>query len=141
MTASEARVIVYNHFKDNWSPPNPAVTNYVFDNEAFDPEGISEWLKVSMKGTGGGQETLGESGNRVFRRRAVLQIQIYTTVDQGLLRLDALAEAARDLFEAKTISLVMFNNSTYLEDIEEKETKGLWVKGLVQIFFSYDQIK
>lgn len=141
LTPNEARTIVYDYFIANWSPPAPAVDNYCFDDEAFDPEGIQEWLKISMRHTGGGQHTLGPIGSREFRRRAVLQFKIYTTVDRGLLRLDALAKTARDLFEGKTISQVMFHDSLYREDIGAEEPKGTWVEGLVQVDFTYDETK
>ena len=136
MTPNAARAIIYQEFADNWSV-SPKVP-FTFDNENFDSEGLTEWVHLTVQHTPiGGQHTLGTVGNRIFRRRAVTRILIYTTVDRGLQRFDELALAARNIFEAKTISLVMFHNSVL---IEPRRDEG-WIKGTVNVFFTYDETR
>jgi hypothetical protein len=136
MTRNEARSIIHQEFKDNWSV-TPAVP-YVFDNEDKDTDGLAEWIHVSVQHfPTGGQITLGALGNRIFRRRAVVRVQVYAAVDRGLLRLDELTTAVRDIFEAKTISQVMFHDSNIIENGREDN----WEKGTVNIFFTYDETR
>jgi hypothetical protein len=135
MTPNEARKIIYQEWIDYWSVI-PSVP-YAFDGESYSAE-QEEWTHVTVQQLPlGGQYTLGPTGSRIFRREAVIRIQIYAAVNRGLQRLDELAKAARDLFEGKTISLVMFHDSQYLENGVEEN----WNKGTVNIFFTYDETK
>lgn len=136
MTPNEARVIIYNEIETYWPSLFDPEVPYVFDDEKFDTEGVDEYVRVTVQHTPfGGQHTLGPPGGRIFRREAVVQFQIYTAVDRGLLRLDELAKAARDLFEASTISQVMFHDS---DSIENGQEDG-YNRGTTTIDFSYDE--
>lgn len=140
MTINEAREIIYQYLVDNWSPPSPAVP-YVFDNESYDATGKAEYIRLFVRQSGSGQHSLGETGQRVFRRRGFVLIQIFVLADRGLLRLDALGETALDLYEGKTISEVAFHDGQYRERPEEKKSDGTWRRGNVTVAFTYDEIK
>lgn len=135
MKFNEAREILYAQFNTNWSltPPVP----FAFDNEAFDSEGLDEFAILRVRQTGGGQHTLGESGNRVFRRRGTVSVQLHVAVDSGLQRMDAMAEAVLDILEAKTISQV----SLYDGDYRELGPLDGYARGLVSVAFDFDEIK
>lgn len=140
MTINEAREIIYQYLADNWSPPNPAVP-YVFDNESYDATGKAEYIRLSVRQAARSQHTLGETGQRIFRSRGYVLIQIYVQADRGLLRLDALGETALDLYEGKTISEVAFHDGQYRERPDETKSDGTWRRGNVTVAFTYDKIK
>lgn len=140
MTINEAREIVYQHLADNWSPPSPAVP-YVFDNESYDAIGKADYIRLFVRQVGRGQHTLGGTGQRVFRSRGFVLIQIFVLADRGLLRLDALGKTALDLYEGKTISQVAFHDGQYRERPSETKSDGTWRRGNVTVAFTYDEIK
>jgi len=136
MTQDEARAIIHQAFVDNWSPTAPAVP-YTFDNRKFDSSNLLEWVSVSVRHGLGGQLTLGPEGGRVYRRRGAVVVEVYSPVDRGLLRLDELTTAARDIYEGKNLSQVMFNDGQILE----RKPDGKWARGDVSVFFTYDETK
>ncbi len=140
MTPNEAREIIYQHLVDNWAPPSPVVP-YVFEGESYDSQGKVEYIEVNVRNTEGGQHTLGSPGERVFRRRGLVLIQVFVPADRGLLRLDVLGKAALDLFEGETISQVMFHDGQYRERSEESRSDGTWKRGSVTVSFTYDETK
>ena len=140
MTPNEAREIIYQYFVDNWAPPNPAVP-YTFDSESYDATGKVEYVNPYVRQSGGGQQTLGPSGQREFRRRGFVLIRVFVLADRGLLRLDELGKTALDLYEGKTIDQVMFHDGQYRERPEENKSDGTWLRGMVTVPFTYDETK
>lgn len=136
MTRNQARERIYRAFVDNWNPSAPRVP-FSFPNEDFNSSGLLEWVRVSMLHTEGGQWTLGRKENRVYRRRGAVFIEVYSPVDRGLLRLDELMQAARDIFEGENHEQVMFNDGQALE----LPVDGQWARGDVSVFFTYDETK
>ncbi len=136
MTQNEAREIIYQAFVDNWDPTAPKVP-FTFANEKFDSSRLPEWVKVLVRHGQGGQWTLGQTGDRVYRRRGAVIVEVYTAVDRGLLRLDELTVAARDIFEGKNHSQVMFTDG----QVFERAPDGQWARGDVSVFFTYDETK
>lgn len=136
MTQSEARIIIHQAFVDNWSPTAPAVP-YTFPNEDFDAKDLPEWVRVGVRHVTGGQWTLGPKGDRVYRRRGAVVVEVYSPVDRGLLRLDELMTAARDIYEGENLSQVMFNDG----NATELDPDGTWARGIVSVFFTYDETK
>ncbi|MHA1859162.1 MAG: phage tail terminator-like protein [Candidatus Thorarchaeota archaeon] len=136
MTQNEARNIMYQAFIDGWDPSAPAVP-YCFANEDFDAKDLLEYVRVSVRHGQGGQWTLGQEGGRVYRRRGVAYVEVYSPVDRGLLRLDELTQAARGIFEGKNLSQVCFNDGQILE----LPAEGKWARGDVSVAFTYDETK
>jgi len=136
MTTDQARTIIYQEFEDKWNPSAPTVP-FCFPNEEFDASDLKEWVRVSVRHALGGQWTLGQSGGRVFRRRGAVYIEVYSPVDRGLLRLDELMSAARDIYEGKNISQVCFNDGQCFELPAEEQ----WARGDVSVAFWYDETK
>ena len=140
MTPNEAREILYQYLVDNWAPPNPAVP-YTFDNESYDATGKDEYIRLYVRQSGGGQQTLGRPSQREFRRRGFVLVQIFVLADRGLLRLDALGKTALDLYEGKTIDQVALHDGQYRERPEENKSDGTWLRGMVTVAFTYDETK
>jgi hypothetical protein len=136
MTQNQAREIIYQAFVDNWNPSAPEVP-FCFANEDFDSSELPEWVRVSVRHSPGGQWTLGPKNSRVYRRRGAVIVEIRSIVDRGLLRLDELTTAARDIYEGENHSQVMFNDG----DIFELDPEGQWARGNVSVFFTYDETK
>lgn len=137
MSPNDAREVIYTAFKAGWEAAYPTVP-YTFPNEAFDSNGKSEWVRISvLHGNEGGQYTLGGIGNRVFRRRGTVIMEIYSAVDRGLLRQDELQKTARDLFEGKTVNGVAFIDG----DTFEGGPYLNWWRGSVRVAFDYDEVK
>ena len=140
MTPNEAREIIYQALVDGWSPPNPVVP-YVFDNESYDATEIPEYIRLYVRQSGGVQHTLGIPGQRIYRRRGFVLVQVFVQSNQGLLRLDVLSKTALDLYEGKTLSQVAFHDGQYREKPEEKQSDGTWLRGMVTVPFTYDETK
>jgi hypothetical protein len=136
MTENEARAILYDAFRDTWPSSFPTVP-YTLDNEQFISDGVAEWVSMVVRHGVAGQETLGAIGDRVYQRRGLVIVQLFVAVDRGLLRLDELGRAARDIFEGKTLSQVRCYNGQYRELGKE----GQWMRGNVSVAFSYDEHK
>lgn len=136
MTENEVHRIIHQAFIDGWNPTGPEVP-FVFDNERFDAREPDEFVRVIVRPVPGGQTTLGPVGGRVYRRRGAVLIEVYSPVDRGLLRLDELTRAARDIYEGKTISLVMFNDGNTVS----LPPNGRWARGNVLVSFTYDETK
>lgn len=136
MTENEARKIVYQSFVEGWNPVSPEVP-FAFDNEAFDARNLSEWVRVSMRASLGGQETLGPKGSRVYRRRGAVLIEVYSPVDRGLLRLDELTRAARDIYEGNNLDQVIFTDAV----VTGLPPSGQWARSTVLVSYYYDETK
>lgn len=140
MTANEARAYLYAAFGAGWVVPGgysaPAVP-YHFSNEAFDSDGLNEWLTVSVRNLSGGQYTLGQTGSRIFRRRGQVVAEIRVAVDRGLQRLDELATTFLAIFEARTINQVHLHDGVY----RELGPDGGNYRGTVTVGFTYDEEK
>lgn len=137
MTFNEAREILYGQFNTSWPSALSPTIPYSFDNEAFDPEGLSEYVTLRVRQSGGGQHTLGAIGGRRFRRRGTVLVQLHVAVDRGLQRMDAMAKAVLDILEAKTISQV----SLYDGDYRELGSLDGYARGLVSVAFDFDETK
>lgn len=136
MNANQAREIVYARFVSIWSP-TPSVS-YVFDNEKFDSEALTEWVHVLVSHVGGGQHTIGQPPYRIFRRMAQLIVVFRVAADKGMARLDELAQIVRTGFEGQTISDVWFTDAEYTES---GSTRDGFRTGTLVVSFTYDEEK
>lgn len=113
MTPAQAAELIYQHFKTYVDAEYPLMP-YCFDNEVFQeptPATIAGilspdpcWARVTMRSIpGGGQQTMGQKGNRKFRRRAVLFVQLFGHVGVGRAALDGVVHDLMTLFEGERI--------------------------------------
>lgn len=110
---AEAREAAYQHWFD--SAPS-GLDAWTFEGEHFEePDQGKKWARFSFQQINGGQQTLGQSGNRKYRRRAIASIQIFTPRGEGLRNGDLLADEVVIAFESVSVSGLDFTNATVRE--------------------------
>jgi len=132
-TLNEAREAIYGVFVAVWTEP------YTLDNERFDPPDDAAWARLTVRHTGGTQETLGPAGSRKFARTGSCFVQIFVPTDQGVQELDTLATLAREAFEGVSIAgtTVRFQNVVLRESGPDKK----WYGAVIEAEFEYDETR
>lgn len=117
----------------------PSGLQYVFDSETLESRSLTEWVRITVRHTGGPQDTLGPVGNRKFLRTGSLFISIFTKAGQGSARADELAAIFRDEFEGSRITgtTVVFLDVVAREQPEE----GSWFSIVVEASFEYHETR
>lgn len=134
-TIAEARETVYQAFVSGSSLTQSEI---VFSNEKFKAPTDTPWARLTVNHEAGEQDTLGPVGERNFLRRGRVLIQLYDSVDNGLLALDTLAQATRNIFEGVTLSGGLCFISV---DIRETGSDGEWFQFIVDAPFDYRETK
>lgn len=99
---SEARAAFVEAWEDE--------TAISFDNADFDPKGLKEYARFSWQDTGGSQASLGAREDGIlYRRVGIAFVQIFTELNTGTARSNALKERALDFFETY-LGAVWFRN-------------------------------
>lgn len=134
-TLVEATEAVYARFLANFT----GTPNVVFDNEepTFDTDVETEWVRLTVRNTGRGQETLGKVGNRRYRATAIAFVQVYTLSNTGVQQSGTLVTEARNIFEGVSFSGLDFNDA----QTPEGGVDGKWYQAMVEAAFDYDEIK
>lgn len=132
-TINVAREAIYQRFVDEWDDE----TTYTFENESFDPEAETEWVRLVVRNTASQQETLGPATGREFLRRGSILIQVFTEFNKGTARADALCELLRTIFEGVTFSGIRCYNVL----VRENGQDGKWNQSTVEVLFDYNQTK
>jgi hypothetical protein len=135
-TATE---IAYQHWLTEWVLGGSSRTPFVFENENSESldGGDVAWARVSVRELTGGQETLGQPGNRKFLRNMRVFVQIFTLVNQGMKEARELASAARAVWEARRISGLNFWDAI----VTDSGPDGRWQQTLVTASFFIEEIK
>lgn len=96
MTPDALREAVYQRFRANWS----GTSQVHYEGMAFEEPGTDvEWVRISVKNTGGGQTSLGVVGNRKYERDFSVFVQVFVPVIKGMERGAIHAQDARAIFE------------------------------------------
>ncbi len=133
-TIDQARTAVYDRFVAQWANRTP----FTFENEKWEePKPDVDWVRVSVRNTGGGQETLGPKTQRKYRRRGSIFVQVFTPVAKGMKAGAGHAQAARAIFEGESFTGIDANNGV----IRESGSDGKFYQTLVEVFFDYTEIK
>lgn len=131
-TLNEVREAIYQRFTSNYTS-----TPFTFENESFDPPETA-WVRLSVRANvSGGQETLGGSGERRFRRRGIVAVQVFTPRDQGLREGDLLAQNIRTIFESQRFSGIDTNDGI----VRESSPQDDFFVHIVEVFFGYQETK
>jgi hypothetical protein len=134
---AEAQQACYVRFLAQWS--GTAAGNVVFENEGHAAVDAQElpWVRVSVQETGGGQESLGPTGSRKYRRRARVAVQVFTPDDSGARQGALLAEQARAIFEGSAFSDLDFYDATVTpQGLDEK-----WLVTVMLATFEFYETK
>lgn len=136
-TQNEARERIYQTFVDEWSAT--PVARVTYDNEAFDPPANLSWVRLTVRHTGSAQESLGPVGRRKFERIGSVIVQCFTPLDTGAAGADTLAQAARTIFEGRTLSpeAIRFTDCV----VREIGVDGAWFQANAEAFFTYTETK
>jgi len=132
-TVNDSRNILYSHFITEWSD----TTLFGFENERFDPPSDAPWVRMSVRNTDAGQETMGSIGSRKYIRRGTIYVQLFTLTDAGTSESGLLSEQIRDIFEGKRIDVIVVNNGI----IHEPGIDGKWFYTLIEIPFEFSITK
>lgn len=137
-TLNEAREAIHARFVAQWG----TTTRVFFENEKADPANPSStdknpWVRLLVQHRGGGQSTLGATGNRKFLRRGFVEIIVSTLANTGMAKADELVQTARGIFEATSFSGLDFTNGLP----SEGPVNGRWQEMRVVVEFTYEEIK
>ena len=132
---SQAKEAIYLRFVDNFT--GVIIGRIVFDNEDFKEPSTSDWVRLTVRSTARTQDTLGKTGNRRFRSRASVFVQVYTEANTGVKQSDTLAKEAADIFEGVSFSGLDFQSAV----VRETGPDGKWYQSVVEIQFDYDEVR
>lgn len=135
MTPNQAKQAILNRWNDEWA----GATDTAYDNQHYEPQGETSWVRLSVRHTIGPQDTLGQTGNRKFRRRGFIIVQVFAPLDVGTSTADTLAHNAREVFEATSFDGIDCHNATLREIGQDKH--GPWWQVNVEVSFAYDETK
>lgn len=133
-TISEASDAVVKHFLAGWGDRSPVI----LDNEA-EGQPDQNWVRLTVRHRGAGQETLGRPGNRRFERRAAAYVQLFLAQDAGRKLADEWTQAVLDIFEGVSLA----GTSVHFGDVipRERGPDGKWYGVTVEATFTYDETK
>ncbi len=90
---TEARDAIYLQFETVWNAQTPPVPTLFYDDKEFDiPDGDTPWAFLMVRHAFSDQATLGEIGNRRFRRKGTVTVQVRTPTGLGLSTNDTLVK-------------------------------------------------
>ena len=130
-TENQARESIYQEFITQWANQ----TDVTFENESFTPDG--NYVRVTVRGLPSNQRTMGGTGNRRFRRNALVFVQIFTPVGEGRRVSGDLTELAKDVFEGRTFDGLSFSSV----NSRGVGPDGKWYQALVEAPFDYEETK
>jgi len=138
-TLVSARDKVMLHFTTLWNAQTPPVPLLLYDDRHRDLPTNAPYARITMRHNVMDQRTLGNSGNRRFRRFGVITVQVFTLSNKGLATADVFAKVALDAFEGQSTAPteIHFRNAR----INEVGEDGPWFQTNVLVDFDYDEIK
>lgn len=112
---------------------------YQLTNEGFDPTGLEEWVRLTVRHFSSRQATNAKPGNRTYERPGLLFIQVFVLPNTGRQRSDELCFTASKIFETKSLAgtSLLFKNASPIEAPAEEK----WFGQTIQIPFSYSERK
>lgn len=134
-TLNEAKEAIYQKFKDEFTG---VVWGRVgLDNEEFNTPDSGDWVRLVVRSLSRKQNTLGKVGNRKFRAKALVLVQVFTEANTGVKQSDTLATEAANIFDGKSFSGLDFWSALVREVGPDKK----WYQTMVEVEFDYDEIK
>jgi hypothetical protein len=141
----EAREVLYQAFFTGWGAETPIVFENELARESLN-QGGDPWVFLHVHQATSEQDSLGETGNRRFMRRARVRVEIRTPTEGGHAKTksggmrtgDELAEIARSIFEGVNFTGVWCDRGV---QIVESGIDGKWYLHVVEALLSYEEIK
>ena len=133
-TINEAKKAINDRFTLAWG----VTTLVTKDNAEFTtPTEREPWVRLTIRHTGGNQETLGKKTNRKYERRGKIFVSIFVDVDIGTSLSDSLGKTAQDIFEGESFDGVTVNDTV----IREIGANDIWFHVIMEADFLYNEIK
>lgn len=141
-TMAQARDAILAQVKATTDTIVALAPNVIFDDTSKKvPDGqnpVPTWARVTIRHQTGAQSSLsGGLGQRLFTRRGVVTIQLFTPAGKGLVEHDSIVEQLLNIFQggtAGTGGVVWFRNPRDLEAGQD----GPWHQSNVLADFEYD---
>ncbi len=137
-TINQAKTAILDLLLSAWGTRTPVT----LENEVFDPEveGGTEWIRGSIRNLASNQETLGNVGNREYKRAGSLFVQIFTPSDAGTADADGHAELVRTTFEGISLAAGGSGSIKFFDaEVREIPGDGRWFQTNVEVAFDYYQ--
>ncbi|MCM1497283.1 MAG: hypothetical protein NC124_02340 [Clostridium sp.] len=133
-TINEAKKLLQEYFIEKWDGRTPISYDNANDKLA---ETNKPWVRISVRTTAGGQESLGSPGNRMFRRQGFMYFQIFTRSGTKTETSDKLVQDILDIFDGVTVEniLIRSGSPTYTGN------DGKWYQQNVQFRIIFDEFK
>jgi hypothetical protein len=113
VTPDQARSAAYAQFLTDWA--GRTLVQLEGREGTNQPVLGQPWVRVAFRHLGGGQYTMGDQNQRVFRRVASVFVQVFTPSVTGMGSGATLAQAARAIFEGRRVSAIDFNDGQVTE--------------------------
>lgn len=133
-TINEAKKALLEYFIEHWEDRTPI--SFDNSNDKF-AEGNKPWVRVAVRTTAGGQESLGSVGRRLFRRQGFMYFQVFTRSGTRTETSDTLVQDILDIFDGVTVDniLIRSGSPTYTG------VDGKWYQQNVQFRIIFDEVK
>lgn len=138
-TLTAARDLILDHFTTAWNAQTPPVPLLLYDDRHRDLPANDPYARITVRHNVMDQRTMGNTGNRRFRRFGVITVQIFALSNQGLATADVFGKVALDAFEGSSTAPdeIHFRNVR----VNEVGEDGPWFQVNVIADFDYDEIK
>lgn len=141
-TEGAARDAIFDHFNTSWGilyPTNPPFIAWQ-DTRLDTPKDNESWVRIRMLHKSGYQATINTPGNRRFRAKGTVHVEVRTPIGDGLTAADAIVNNVQSIFEGKNVGGtdgVIFREVTPVEQGPD----GAWYFTSVLINFEYDRLR
>lgn len=81
-------------------------TRIAHDNEQFDPQSLTEYVRITDNKVGGRQASLGD--NPLYRYRGIVTVQVFVKPNIGTARSMALCDNVTPIFRSARIGQIQF---------------------------------
>lgn len=134
-TSVEAVTAISNRLVET---PGLSAARRTLENVTYTPPQNESWTRLAIRHVGGGQETLGEVGNRRHEDEGILLFQVFGRPGYGVKDAYTLADTLRDRFESESFGGVDTFGGR-LRDVGDDGTG--WHLLVLEIPFRYDRTK
>ena len=142
-TIGDARDAIQTHFKTEWEAASwPVAVPFVAwqDVDAPTPKDNENWVRIKWMHKVGFQATINSPGNRRFRARGTLTVEVRSPTGDGLTNSDLMVNTVQAIFEGQNVGGpdgVLFREITPVE----RGHDGPWFQTDVVVNFEYDRIR
>lgn len=138
-----ARDAIQLHLNTQWAAAYaPSAAPFIAweDTDAQTPKDNEDWIRVKWLHKAGFQATINTPGNRRFRARGSLIVEVRSPTGGGLTDSDTMVNNVQAIFEGQNVGGtdgVLFRDVV----VGEAGKDGAWFLVLVTISFEYDRIR